>query len=87
MFAGINVCLFETKPCSRGLIFAVRSGLVNYLGNELCLREFILRFKNAWSRNLSNKSLANINEFTDLVYCTKEHLCTAKLHVECGSDR
>ena len=23
MFAGINVCVFETKPCSRGLIFVV----------------------------------------------------------------
>ncbi len=23
MFAGINVCVFETKPCLRGLIFAV----------------------------------------------------------------
>ena len=30
MFAGINhvnVCVFETKPCLRGLIFAVSSGL------------------------------------------------------------
>ena len=42
MFAGINVCVFETKPCSRGIIFAVSSGLVNYLGiHELCLRVFI----------------------------------------------
>ena len=32
MFAGINVCVFETKPCLRGLIFAVSSGLVSYLG-------------------------------------------------------
>ncbi len=23
MFAGINVCIFETKPCLRGLIFVV----------------------------------------------------------------
>ncbi len=37
MFAGINVCVFETRPCSWGLIFAVSSGLVNYLGtHELC---------------------------------------------------
>ncbi len=32
MFAGINVCVFETKPCSWGLIFAANSGLVSYLG-------------------------------------------------------
>ncbi len=32
MFAGINVCVFKTKPCSRGLIFVVSSGLVSYLG-------------------------------------------------------
>ncbi len=36
-FAGINICVFETKPCSRGLIFAVRSGLVSYLVDKLCL--------------------------------------------------
>ena len=42
MFAGINVSVFETKPCLRGLIFAVSSGLVNYLGtHELCLQVFI----------------------------------------------
>ncbi len=27
IFAGINVCVFESKPCSQGLIFAVSSGL------------------------------------------------------------
>ncbi len=44
MFTGINVCVFETKPCSQGLIFAVSSGLVNYLGtHELCVRVFIFR--------------------------------------------
>ncbi len=32
MFAGINVCVFVTKPCSWGLMFAVSSGLVSYLG-------------------------------------------------------
>ncbi len=32
MFVGINVCVFETKPSLRGLIFAVSSGLVSYLG-------------------------------------------------------
>ncbi len=31
MFAGIIVCVFEAKACSRGLIFAVGSGLVSYL--------------------------------------------------------
>ena len=31
-FAGINVCVFETKPCSQGLKFVISSGLVNYLG-------------------------------------------------------
>ncbi len=45
MFAGINVCVFETIPCSWGIIFAVSSGLVNYLGShELCLRVFMLQF-------------------------------------------
>ncbi len=34
MFAGTNVCDFETKPCLRGLIFAITgsSGLAYYLG-------------------------------------------------------
>ncbi len=42
MFAGINVCVFETKSCLQGLIFVVRSGLVAYLGiHQLCLRVFI----------------------------------------------
>ncbi len=53
---GVNVCIFETKPCSRALIFAVNSsGLVSYLVHELCLQGM---------RNSPNKSLANINEFT-----------------------
>ncbi len=30
-FTGINVWVFEPKPYSRGLIFAVNLGLVNYL--------------------------------------------------------
>ncbi len=41
---GINICVFDAKPCSRGLIFAVSSGLVNYLlvyRHGLCLRVFI----------------------------------------------
>ena len=32
MFAGINVCIFEAKPCSRGLIFVVSSDRVSHLG-------------------------------------------------------
>ncbi len=28
----INVGVFETRPCSWGLIFVVSSGLVSYLG-------------------------------------------------------
>ncbi len=64
MFAGINVCVFETKPYSWGLIFAVSSGLVNYLGtHELCLRVFTFAILNR-SRNSPDKSLANSNEFT-----------------------
>ncbi len=31
MFVGINVRIFETRPCARGLTFAVSTGLVNYL--------------------------------------------------------
>ncbi len=45
LLVGINVCVFETKPCSRGLIFAVSSGSVNYLTHEFCLRVFISQFK------------------------------------------
>ncbi len=42
MFVGINVCVFETKPCLHGFIFALSSGLVNYVGtHELCLRVII----------------------------------------------
>ncbi len=28
IFAGINVCVFQTKPCLQGLIFVVSLGLV-----------------------------------------------------------
>ena len=34
MFMGINICIFETKPCSQGLILAVSSGLVHFLGTQ-----------------------------------------------------
>ncbi len=64
MFAGINVCVFETRPCSWGLIFAVSSGLGNYLGTyELCLLVFMFAILKR-SQNSPNKSLTNINEFT-----------------------
>ncbi len=54
------------RPCSWGLIFAVSSGLVNYLGTpELCLRVFMFAILKR-SRNSPNKSLAN-NEFTVLL--------------------
>ncbi len=69
MFVGINVCVFEAKPCLRGLIFAVSSRLVSYLGTWIVCIVFIwhLRFKDAHELHLRyspNKSLANINEFT-----------------------
>ena len=38
MLAGINVCVLQTKPCLRGLIFPLISGhagLVNYLGTQI----------------------------------------------------
>ncbi len=41
MLVGINVCVFEAKPCLWGLIPVVSSGLVNYLGHDLCLQVFI----------------------------------------------
>ncbi len=37
MIAGINVCIFDLKPCLQGLIFAVSLGPVNCLG-EACTR-------------------------------------------------
>ena len=63
MFAGIAVCVFETRPFSWRLIFTVSSGLVNYLGaHELSLWVFMFAILKR-SRNSPNKSLANINEF------------------------
>ncbi len=35
MFAGINDCIFETKPCLQVIIFAVGSGLINDLGTRI----------------------------------------------------
>ncbi len=63
MFAGINVCVFDAKPCLRGLIFAVISGLVSYLDTWIVCVVFIFAIY-MWSRNSPNKSLTNINEFT-----------------------
>ncbi len=45
MFVGINVCIFETKLCLRRLIFAVSSGLVNYLAMNYVCGYLFLRFK------------------------------------------
>ena len=61
MFAGINHLL----------IFAVSSGLVNYLQvHELCLRVFFFFFAIwRWSRISPNKSLTNINEFLQCLLC------------------
>ncbi len=47
-FVDINACVFEPKPCLQGLIFAVSSGLVNYLGawqHELCFWVFFRHLK------------------------------------------
>ncbi len=42
MFAGIKLCVLETRPCSQGLMFEVSSGLVSYLGtHEIFLWVFI----------------------------------------------
>ena len=46
MFTGINVCIFETKPCSWGLIFAVSLGLVSCLGTWIMFAGYLfLGFK------------------------------------------
>ncbi len=82
MPTGINVCVFEAMPCSRGLIFVVSSGLVNNLGtHQLCLRVFIFAIKKRWLRILPNKSLTNANELT---VCWRSNICVcegASLHV------
>ncbi len=45
MFVGINVCIFKTKPFLRGLIVAVSSGRVAYLGTWIMFAEYLfLRF-------------------------------------------
>ncbi len=63
MFAGINVCVFEEKPCSWGLIFAIRSDLVSYLGTEIIYLRGIYFYDLKMVAKFA-KSLANINEFT-----------------------
>ena len=46
MFAGINICVFETKLCLQGLIFADSSGLVSHLGTWILFAGYLfLRFK------------------------------------------
>ncbi len=63
MFAGINVCIFETKTCSQGLIFAVSSGVINYLGTSFMFPAIYFCDFNMIAK-IANKSLTNINEFT-----------------------
>ena len=57
---------FKKKTCSRGLIFEVSPGLVNYLGaHELCLWVFFFcDLIMAASFANKKKSLSNVNEFT-----------------------
>ncbi len=64
MFAGINVSVFETKPCWRGLIFGVSLGLVSCLGTWIMFAGYL------FLRNSPNKSLANINELIVLCILT-----------------
>ncbi len=64
MFAGINVCVFETKPCSRGLIFAISSGLVSYLGTYILFeRDLFLRLKDGREIRQINPSQTLMNLF------------------------
>ncbi len=74
MFAGINVCIFETKTYLQELIFAVSSELVNYLGTGIMIAAIYFRDLKVVA-NFANKFLANINEFftatiNDLLYQT-----------------
>ncbi len=63
MFAGINVCVLEANTCSWGLIVAVISVPVSYLGTSIVCGVLNLAISRL-SRNSPNKSIANINEFT-----------------------
>ncbi len=63
MFAGINICVFEAKPCSRGLIFAFSSSLVSYLHTlSLFAGYLFLRFRDSRKIRQINpsKSLMNL---------------------------
>ncbi len=72
MFAGINVCVFETNPCLRGLIFAISSGLTGYLGTWIMFAGYLfLRFKDGREIRQINPSQTLMN----LQYC---------LHWYCG---
>ena len=66
MFTGINVCVFEAKPCSQGLIFAVSSGLqtlVSYLGTGIMFAWYLfLRFKDG-------REICQINPLQTLMNC------------------
>ncbi len=62
MFTGVNVYVFETKPCSRGLIFAVSSGLVSYLSTKIMFVGYLfLRFKDGREIRQINPSQTLMN--------------------------
>ncbi len=66
MFAGINVCVFETKPCSQGLIFAVSLGLVSCLGMLIMFAGYLfLQLKDSREIRQINPSqtLMNLQNF------------------------
>ena len=69
MFAWITVCIFETKPCSRGLICAVKSGLANYLG--MFAGYLLLRFEDGCKFYQINPSqtLMNLQYWASTDWC------------------
>ncbi len=72
MFAGVNVCVFETKPCSRRLIFAVSSSLVGYLDTSIMFAGYLfLRFKDGREIRQINPSQTLMN----LQYPKLDYMC------------
>ncbi len=62
MFAGINVCVFEAKPCLWGLIFAVSSGLVSFFGTWIIFAGYLfLQFKDGCEIHQINLSQILMN--------------------------
>ncbi len=95
MFAGINVCAFETKPCSRGLIFAVSLGLVSCLGTWIMFAGYLfLRYKDGREIRQINPSQTLMNlqyfslletfdrrfKFYQIYYVVKEYHFTSVAH-------